>query len=212
MNISVAAFIMSLAATVTTLYYALRGSEIAVQPPQQVLLYRDGTDAGAVLTIGLRVDAINLADGYGDVLTEAKVELPQLGTRHPHQGMITTVFADRRKGEVECDLAARCLNLNGLSVVERSDQLLDFPAGAAKPINLSYPVTGWNCDGTKAGCESLGDFAAVARRLNGRPLELKITLKFQSDGTKTLRCRTGSVDAAYLAKIGWVSLSCVSAA
>ena len=41
-SLSLAAFVMSLGITLINIYYAMRGSEIAVDQPRQIILYRDG--------------------------------------------------------------------------------------------------------------------------------------------------------------------------
>ena len=51
-TLALSAFIMSLAVTLISAYYALQGPEVLVRPPQQVLIYRDGEGAQSILGFG----------------------------------------------------------------------------------------------------------------------------------------------------------------
>ena len=62
-SLSLAAFVMSLTIAAINAAYALRGAEIAVDPPAQLILYRDGSGEQSVLTAAVRLSMINVADG-----------------------------------------------------------------------------------------------------------------------------------------------------
>lgn len=208
-SLSLAAFVMSLGITLLNIYYAMRGSEIAVDQPRQIILYRDGEGAASVLTAAVRIDAINVADGYGDVIKDATLSFDDGGSSFEYQGTIKTVFVgDTKSGIPLCEPGLRCLTLPGLFVVERSDEILDVPSGAARAYQLTFPAVQWNCRGRDKSCGKFGNFGASAGMLNGRDLTVRVRLRFHSDGERTLTCRATRFDAAYLAKVGWVSVSC----
>ena len=208
-NISVAAFMMSLTMTLISAFYAARGSELAVQAPEQLLLYRDGEGADSILTAALRTDLINLADGYGDVLTDASVQIGKTGPAFAYQATANPVFTtDAEAAAKKCDLGARCLGLPGLLVIERSDEILDIPSGEAKVVSMAFPAVGWNCTGADEACARFATFDDAVAALAGGPIEVRLRLDFHADGEREILCRTGKPDAAYLRQIGWVSLSC----
>lgn len=208
-SLSLAAFVMSLGITLINVYYAMRGSEIAVDQPRQIILYRDGEGSASVLTAAVRVDALNVADGYGDVLKEATLSFDHDRSSFEYQGTIKTVFVGESKAaSPPCELGLRCLTLPGLFVVERSDEILDVPSGAARAYQLTFPAVQWNCRGSDPRCKSFGNFATSLRLIHGRDLAARVKLRFHGDGSRTLECRAANFDASYLAKIGWVSISC----
>ena len=210
-SLSLAAFVMSLGITLLNVYYAMRGSEIAVDQPRQIILYRDGEGAASVLTAAVRVDAINVADGYGDVLKEATLSFDAGRSSFEYQGTIKTVFVGGSKiASPPCDLGLRCLTLPGLFIVERSDEILDVPSGAARAYQLTFPAVQWNCRGPDSACAKFGSFPNSVGLLDGRDLTVGVKLRFHSDGARTLECRATRFDAAYLAKVGWVSIACQS--
>ncbi|MES2904278.1 MAG: hypothetical protein V4696_08850 [Pseudomonadota bacterium] len=210
-SLSLAAFVMSLGITLINLYYAMRGSEIAVDQPRQIILYRDGEGSSSVLAAAIRVDAINVADGYGDVLKDATLSFGADRASLDYQGTIKTVFVGESKAaSPPCELGLRCLTLPGLIVVERSDEILDIPSGAARTYQLSFPAARWNCRGAEGKCIEFGNFSETASLLDGGDLAVTVKLYFHSDGVRTLDCHSARFDAAYLKKVGWVSIPCQS--
>lgn len=208
-SLSLAAFVMSLSITLINVYYAFRGSEIAVDPPAQLILYRDGSGDASVLTAAVRVDMINVADGYGDVLKTASLSLDGGRSSFEYQGTLKTVFASGDQKAADCELGLRCIQLPGLYVIERTDEILDMPSGAARAFALSFPLVSWNCEGkAKSGCARFNSFPKSVAALSAQGLPATIDLRFHSDGDRRLRCRTGPLDRSYLQKVGWVSLPC----
>ncbi len=204
---------MSLSITLINVYYAMRGSEIAGDPPEQLILYRDGTGDASVLTAAVRLDMINVSDGYGDVLKDAVVSLDGAAAGFEYQGTVRTVLAPPTTASApECELGLRCLALPGLYIVERSDEILETPGGAARAFNLSFPLVSWNCTGGDQACGRFGSFAQSVRALPGKGLSATLRLRFHSDGERRMKCATGAVDLDYLQKVGWVSLPCREAA
>lgn len=209
-SLSLAAFVMSLTIAAINAAYAMRGAEIAVDPPAQLILYRDGAGDQSVLTAAVRLAMINVADGYGDVVKDARIAVGRGGPSFAYQGTLNTVFvAEGDMRAKECELGMRCLELPGLRIVERFDEILDLPSGAARAFTLSFPAVGWNCEGK--GCSAYGSFqSALGTVASAR--EARIALKFHSDGDRRLDCRFRRIDADYLAKVGWVSVPCEDAA
>lgn len=212
-SLSLAAFVMSLGITLINVYYAMRGADIAVDQPRQIILYRDGQGDSSVLTAAIRLDAINVADGYGDVLKDASLSFDGGRSRFDYQGTIKTVFVgDTPAAAPPCDLGLRCLALPGLFIVERSDEILDLPSGAARAFQLNFPAVKWNCRGPAQACGGTGNFTDVLRRIDGRDLVATVKLRFHSDGKRTLTCRMARPQLDYLAKVGWLSVACQDAA
>ena len=211
-SLSLAAFLMSLSITLINVYYAMRGSEIAVDPPAQLILYRDGTGDASVLTAAIRTDMINTSDGYGDVLKDASVSLDGGRTAFAYQGTLKTVFTSNADQQPPaCELGLRCLALPGLYIVERSDEILDMPSGAARGFNLSYPLVSWNCAGAGPDCGRFDSFAKSLGALPARQMKASVRLRFHSDGDRRLTCVAGPADLNYLGKVGWISLPCAEA-
>lgn len=209
-SLSLAAFVMSLTIAAINALYALRGAEIVVDPPTQLILYRDGTGDQSVLTGAVRLAMINVADGYGDVVKDARLTIGRGGSSFAYQGTLNTVFvAEGDMRAKECELGMRCLELPGLRVVERFDEILDMPSGAARAFTLSFPAVGWNCKGS--GCGGYGTFEAAVRQV-ASAREARVEVGFHSDGRRLLRCRIDSIDSDYLAKVGWISVPCKDAA
>lgn len=207
-SLSLAAFVMSLTITLINVYYAARGSEVAVDPPSQLILFRDGSGEASVLTIAARLEMINTADGYGDVVKDASVSLAGGGERFAYQGTLRTVFTGSEIQAPDCELGLRCINLPGLHVIERSDEILDLPSGAAKSFYLSFPIVAWNCEGASPKCGGFDTFTKASQSLSVSGLAASIKVRFHSDGERTLTCGTRNLDLNYLAKVGWLSIPC----
>lgn len=212
-SLSLAAFVMSLGITLINVYYSMRGSEIAVDAPAQLILYRDGEGDASVLTAAVRLDLINVSDGYGDVLKSAVLSLDGGGAGFEYQGTVKTVLTSEADTAVpECQLGLRCIPLPGLYVVERSDEILDMPSGAARAFQLSFPLVSWNCTAQGKGCGRFATFDQSIQALPSQRLSAKLDLRFHSDGNRRLRCTTGPLNLEYLRKVGWISVPCVDAA
>ena len=208
-SLSLSAFIMSLAITLINAFYAVQGAEMVVRAPKQVLLYRDGEGADSVLAVTVRTDLINAAGGYGDVLLEAELKPAPGAPAFDYQGLVNPVFTSAAEQKAaSCELGARCVGLPGLLIVERSDQVIDMPGGAARAINLSFPIADWNCTTQSSACARFGSFDKAVDAIGRGPLDIRIILHFHADGDREILCRGGRINAEYLRKVGWISLSC----
>ena len=123
LTLGLSAFIMSLTVTLINASYALRGSDIVVLPPAEALLYRDGDGAGSVLTAAMPLSMINAASGYGDLLLDATLALPD-GARFDWQGQVTPVlFADPQNAMSNAFTQA----IEGFAKAHGNDALKKFP-------------------------------------------------------------------------------------
>lgn len=208
-NLATAGFIMSVTLALINAFYAIRGAEIVVMPPEQVLLYRDGEGERSVLNLAVRLATINAADSsHGDVLMDAGASFPGRDARFAYTAEVKPVFGDTNEAE-GCERGAHCVILPGLEVTEQGDGILDVPGGGVRNLYASFALTEWNCEGK--ACATFGDAGAAAGALAGKQLAPRITLKFFDDGRRRIDCETGGIDLAYLAKTGWISLACTRA-
>ena len=209
MSISVAAFVMSVSATAINVYYGLQGSEVTIREPRHVLLYRDGQGASSVLAVAVRFDAINTASDYGDVVLDTELAIGSSEGRFALEGAASPSFTvDAEAAAADCGLGQSCVANQGLVVVQRSDEIMDLPGGAAKVFTPFFWLIRDSCNGSEMECEPWSDFETSARRLGSAP-EFRLHLRFQQDGERTIICRTKAIDFGYLVDIGWTQLPCV---
>lgn len=209
LTLSIAGFTLSVTLALINLFYAVRGSDIAVQPPAQLILYRDGDGAKGVLTLAVRLAMVNADASHGDVLMKAALSPAPGAPRFDFLSTVKPVFTSAPDAASRCDIAARCVAHPGLLMIEQEDQILDIPGGAVRGSYLTFPIVGWNCTAKAAtACARYANFDAAADGLAGRPLDVTIRLDFFSDGHRDLRCVTKPLDAAYLAQKGWSTLRC----
>ena len=207
-SLALSAFIMSLAVTLISAYYALQGPEVLVRPPQQILLYRDGEGQQSILGFDVRLDMINSATDYGDVMLDAALSPADSGASFRFQNVMRPVFTGAAAVSDECELGSRCISHPGLKLIEQPDVLVDVAGGAARAMHLSFPAAQWNCEGAKAACARFATFNQAAAAIGARPLDVRITLKLNGDGIRQIRCRGGKVDISYLKGVGWMTLAC----
>lgn len=208
-TLALSAFIMSLAVTLISAYYALQGPEVLVRPPEQVLLYRDGAGAQSILGFGVQLDMINGASDYGDVMLQAELSPANADVAFAFQSVLRPVFTGSAKASTEdCALGSRCIAHPGLLLVEEPDTLVDLSGGAARAVNLSFPTAQWNCRGLQRACARYATFDKAAAAVASGPLNLSIRLTFNRDGERTVRCTGGKINSEYLQKFGWATLAC----
>lgn len=211
-NLAQAGFIMSVTLAIINAYYAFRGSVMIVQPSKQVILYRDGEGERAVLTLAVRSEMMNAADGaHGDVLMAATIQLGRSTPQFAYSGEIKPVFTSGASSQEGCALDTRCVSLPGLRTIEQEERILSIPGGQVLGATLVYPIAEWNCTGSAPDCSRYRDFSTAVAALGNKPLEVTVRLKFHGDGTRTLRCQGNPVDAGYLKGNGWMTMSCKTA-
>jgi len=208
-TLSLSAFLMSLTATLINVFYSVQGSEIAVQVPRQVLLYRDGTGENSVLSVAIRLELINTAKDYGDVLLGATLAPRPDGPQFLQEGLAQPVFvADAEAEAGNCELGASCTPLPGLLVIQRSDSIMDMPAGSARALTPYFWLVQHSCEGPARACETYSDFDRVVSELAKAPLAMRLRVKFQNDGEREIVCQGPKIDADYLKEIGWTQVTC----
>ncbi len=208
-SLALSAFVMSLTVTLINAYYSVRGSDIVVLPPEQVLLYRDGEGVNAVLAIAMQLNMINSASGdYGDVMVDASIQPTAGGPEFRYSSLVRPIFADTHATSDQCAFGSRCVSLPGLFLIESPDDLVALPGGGAKAVFLSFPAATWNCAGTKAQCDAFGTFDHALAAMGKKPLNAKVTVRFHSDGHRDIRCGGEPLNADYLAKAGWLAVPC----
>jgi len=209
--IAAAALILSLVMAIINAYYAMRGPEVVVQAPDQVILYRDGEGQNAVLTIAAPLMMINAASAeHGDVLVEAMLQLGESEARYKYQTLAQPIFTEDPGARDKCEVGMRCIVFEDLVVVERNDEIVDIPGGSAKWRYLTFHLVPFTCDGPKAACARYPDFARAVAALEGKPLEMEIVLGFHSDGERRIRCGVPKADLSYLKEVGWTALPCAT--
>lgn len=210
LSLGLAAFILSLTLALINGFYALRGSEVVVQQPDSVLLYRDGEGDQSVLMIAIRTPMINTAAAeHGDVVMETRARLAGDDARFGFQSIVQPVLGGGEDNS-GCELRARCIRLPSLLVVEYPDAIADIAGGTAYVRTFSFALTEGNCSGSDA-CERYGNFASAVDALAGKPLDARFEFELFDDGKRTLICRTAPLDAdlsGFLADVGWINLPC----
>ena len=208
-NLAISAFAMSLTLPLINAYYAVRGANIVVLPPEQILLYRDGEGDKAVLSLAMQLNMINSASSnYGDVMLDASIQPKAGGPEFRYSSLVHPVFADTAATSGQCAFGSRCLSLPGLFMIELPDDLVSLPGGGAKQIFLSFPAASWNCVGKADQCAAYGTFDKALQAMGTHPLDTKLTIRFHSDGHRDIRCGGGPINTAYLAKVGWLAVPC----
>ena len=210
LSLGLAAFILSLTMALIQGFYALRGSEVVVQEPESILLYRDGEGDQSVLMLAIRTPMINTAAAeHGDVVMETTAKLLGDDTRFAFQSIVQPVLGGG-EDNTDCELRARCIRLPSLLVVEYPDAIADMPGGAANVRTFSFALTEGGCSGSDA-CGQYGNFASAVAALAGKPLDASFDIEFFDDGERTLRCTTAPLDeelSGFLADVGWINLPC----
>ncbi len=227
---AVAAFLLSLSIFLLGTLQSLKGSEIVLLPPQQVILYHDApTPTTGVMVLAVEAGMINTARAdYGDVAVQAYAELagtPSETARFPYDATLQPVTLPHEEGRsIDCPVDARCATAAGsipirrgqmeLMVIERRPELLSVPGGSSHSARLGFALG--TCLGNRTTCAKFQSFDDALEQLRTAPeLAFRITLDFHSDGRKSIVCafdeegpdsRRAFLD--YLEERGWASLVC----
>ena len=208
-TIGAAGFFLAVMLAAINAISGLRGSVIVVQPPEQVILYRDGDGDQAVLTMALRVAMINAAGSeHGDVLMSSSMAPIMGGPTFKFAGAVKPVLSRAPDADEKCDIGARCISLPGMLAIEQGDEIIDIPGGTVRSPYLAYPVTDWNCEGAAAACAGFVNFDKAVSAIARGPSAFSVSVSYFSDGKRRLKCEGRAVDLAYLRKNGWMTVSC----
>jgi hypothetical protein len=208
-SLALAAFIPSVTIALINAFYFVRGAEMVVLPPDEILLYLDGEGPDAVPSFAFRIGMINAADGqHGDALLDAELQ-PTLGApAYQFESVVAPIFAEN---VAECGAGHRCISLPGLTVVERGDEVIGIPGGTARSLYLSFPMSRPRCIGREQTCSDFSRLGQLLRMIAERPITLRVGLRFYDDGRRTLQCSVGNLDAeqlGFLRDNRWVTLPC----
>jgi hypothetical protein len=219
-GVALAALFVSLAVFLVNGALFIRGSEIAVLEPDEIVFYRDAGPNGASLWFAMQTQMINAAAGdYGDVVVNASAAIgPEKGERgrFPYMGLVEPIMTlHAEKAAEDCPEAARCIVNTGFYAIQRPRRLLDVPGGSSRSEHLAFMVEEVTCQGDPAFCASLTGFDAALDHLRSRsdPV-IRMNLTFHFDGEQSVVCRLpsdGTRRAAifdYLQEKGWAAVPC----
>ena len=208
--VAACALVLSLVVASINAFYTLRGPEVVVRPADQVLFYRDGEGEFATLTAAVPLVMINVAGAeHGDVLVEAHLTLAGQRARFRYQTLVLPVFREDAKAARErCAVDVRCTAFDDMLIVERVDELVDVPGGAAKARFLTFSLQTTYCEGPD--CRKFADFDRALAALAGKPGELAVEMEFHGDGKRRLTCDLGELDLSYVTGGGWIAVSCAN--
>lgn len=229
---TVAAFLLSLGVFLLGGIQAIRGPEIVVLQPREILLFRDAqSETADSLVIATELGLINTAsDSYGDVPTAVTLNLasfPQVG--FAYEAAIQPTYLRRGEDDRldECPVESRCILPVGpaaspegeqpntrLLVIAGQRELLDVPGGSARAEWVSFALS--DCDGPAQDCAQFSGFRQSVQTLRrSETLQVSVHLAFHSDGPKTVVCERRFEDAAhreaffdFLEERGWVAFRC----
>lgn len=206
-DLGVAGFMMSLGLTMAGLYDDARGSDIAVRPLDQLLVYRDGDVASGVNHAVFKLVMVNAASAsHGDMVMDAALEVG--GLSFAMGATVQPTFTSDPRVAEKCPLDSRCILADGLVAIEQPDKVLDIAGGSHQLASLTFPLVGWNCTGNRARCDALT--AQTSASLLAADAKPKLHLRFFADGKRVLDC-SAKIDTAYLAKFGWNAATCKNA-
>ena len=204
-SVGAAAFLLSLTLALLSLAETLRGPEIEVAPPKQVLLYR----SGGTLNLALHLPMINKAAGYNDMIVGLKIQ-PSPGEPVFTAGEIATpVFNDKAvpdKAAKHCISPYRCQSLRKMAISQREDEMIVIPGGGAHAFYYSAEL--YCAD--SPGCGAYKNLAAAMQRVSSTGLDVTMRVAFYRDGERTIKCRAEPVAPDDFWAYGWLYLNCVA--
>lgn len=210
--VALVALVISVA-SLTVGWWISRGPPvIAALPADEGLIYRDGTDFGAVLALALHVKLINTSSAdHGDIVKSAVVSIEAPGTRQvsfPVQSLVEPhIEDDPQKVKERCAVGERCLPLAGMVIVDLGERLMSLPGGAARSDFMSFALAMPECRG--GDCYKFRDFESVLKILNGKKLSLNLRLTFNRARAINIRCTpSATVDEARVERTKWLSFAC----
>jgi hypothetical protein len=207
-TIAVSAFIMSLTTAAINSYYALRGSEMLILPPKSIIYYRDGSGDNATLIAAIPLSFINSADNnHGDVLLNAALNVGK--AQFDWMSEVSPVFRARDSAGSNCPSMLRCIEHEGITLIEKDGEILSFAGGVAITHSLAFPIDRSNCVNDTYQCRHFKDFKSSADMISIKRNSLSFNIRFHSDGVRNITCVTGKIPVAYISKVGWASLPCL---
>lgn len=200
-TVALAAFILSSAIIGKGVITEMKGPEVDVIPPEQVLLYRSGN----VLNLAIQLPMINNASDYNDLVTDVRLHLTGVKPSFRLTEIASPVFNDNslKRQQGHCEPTLRCQKFSKMAISQRAETFVTVPAGGAQTSYYSFELY---CDGPS--CKGFGDFKEAAETLKDRELSLTVWLDLRRDGHRRITCRTPEISAPYLILNGWLTLEC----
>ena len=209
LSLGLAAFILSITIALINVFYFLRGAEITVLAPEEVILFRDMGDGSGVLSFAVPVSMINGARDRGDVMLDAELRVFAGGPDFQFEAAVRPIYSNPH---VPCESAAtRCIALPGITIVESEDDLISVPGGAALARHLSFAMTPSRCLGEARDCARYAQLPLAGRTIARHRLSLRVRLNFHDDGQRIIECDVGILSREqrdWFRANGWVTLPC----
>jgi hypothetical protein len=202
LSTAAAGLLLSVTVAAVGFFSYLRGSDVDVVPPTQLLFYKSGN----VLSVAVRLPLVNQAADYNDVVTGAEIRLYEGGPVFESSGVVEPVFNDRDDPNESirfCQAQRRCHYSKRMAISEAPDDLVIVPGGGATARYYAFQLY---CLATV--CRGFSSHTNALRTLDRRPLDIAISLKFHSDGQRRITCRTEAIDADYVLNVGWQTVEC----
>lgn len=199
-TVGAAAFVLSLTIALISLIEALRGPEIDLVAPDQILAYK----SNSVLNFAIRVPMINKASGYNDMISRLTLQIERGGPEFSFTEMVTPIFNDEQtaKGSKKhCLPTYRCQSFAQMAISQQSDDVVTVPAGGAHALYYGFELYCEKCTGYET-------FEKALEKLGGKELDIVISLSLYSDGERTITCRAEPLIEERLLTAGWQTLTC----
>lgn len=204
--VALSALLLSVVISLINAYYVIRHSEIVVQPPEQILFYRDGD----VVVAAVQLSMMNVAgQDHGDMLKSANIEMTG-ASRFRFESAVEPIITQEAE-TVECELQLRCIRFDNMIVLQKWNQVFDLPGGAANARYLSFPLSAVNCEGLEDLCLRYSNPDPLGSVLPSSGETLKIRLSFSEDGEREISCEIDSLEQGardYFERQGWVTTQC----
>jgi hypothetical protein len=198
---------MSLTVSLSNLYYALKGAEIFVFQPENVLIYRQGTGDQSALIAAVRLGMVNVASAESDVLVAATLQPAPGAPKFQWEGSILPSFTGSPR-PLPCEDNDCVASYPNLFLRAVPDEIVDIPTGGTRLRWLTFPLS---CAETSS-CDGFRDYKSAVQTLNGKKLPMTLTLTFRGDGERRVSCLSPvPLSGEYLNSVGWTSLACEAA-
>lgn len=200
-KVAIAAFVLSAGIIGKGVITEMKGPEVDVVPPEQVLLYK----SGGVLNLAIQLPMINNASDYNDLVTDVRLQLEGVEPVFRLTELASPVFNDDdvKAQKDHCEPSLRCQKFNKMAISQRAETFVTVPAGGAQTSYYSFELY---CE--ESACTGFGDFGQAIQSLKGKELSLTVSLDLRRDGRRRITCRTAKIDVQYLTDNGWLTREC----
>jgi hypothetical protein len=206
-TIAVAAFILSLFVAIVNFADDVKGSQVALVPPDRIVFYEAGEDGNTTLAVAVKISLISRSPGYGDTLRQISLQPLDTGPRFNLSSLVRMVRTGRKSAEESerfCVQGSICYPKTGLAISELPNDLA-IPGGQSRENYYAFRLV---CGERAANCSGFGPSEQAIARLANKELNVTIELRFDGDGRRTITCRTKPSDLRYLQRHGWERVFC----